>query len=192
MSTGRRTPYAILGCLSIRPMSGYDIRQFLERTVSHFWSESYGQIYPALQELERAGLAEAREESGERGRERRVYRITAAGRRVLRKWLKKPAAPVRPRYEHSLKLFFGRMVGPEVALEHIGRLRSETTAGLARYREFEKELRRRAREEPDSDAPYWLIVLRGGIRYMEMAMKWCDESGKLLKSLPHGSQEGRE
>ncbi len=38
----------MLGALSIEPMSGYDIKNLLGRTVGHFWNEGYGQIYPTL------------------------------------------------------------------------------------------------------------------------------------------------
>jgi DNA-binding PadR family transcriptional regulator len=165
-------------------MSGYDVKQFLERTVVHFWSESPGQIYPALRRLEEEGRVEGRTEPGERGQEKRVYRITDAGRDELREWLRRPAEPTRPRYEHSLKLFFGRSVGPEASLEHIERLRRRTEETLAHYRERETQLARRAERDPGSPAPYWLVVLRGGIRYSEMVLEWCDETEETLRGLP--------
>ena len=183
MTTTSRTPYTILGCLTVEPMSGYDVKQFLERSVVHFWSESYGQIYPALRKLEDEGLVEGRDEPGERGREKRVYRITEAGRQELRAWLREPAEPVRPRYEHSLKLFFGHAVGPEASLEHLERLRRRTEEELARYRAWEEELEERAEREPASRAPYWLVVLRGGVLYSEMVLAWCDESARRLRDL---------
>lgn len=183
MSSRSRTPYTILGCLTIAPMSGYDVKRFLERTVVHFWSESYGQIYPALRRLEEDGLVDGRTEPGERGQEKRVYRITDAGREELRAWLREPAEPTRPRYEHSLKLFFGHSVGPEASLEHLERVRRRTEANLAQYRAQEEELSERAEQEPESQAPYWLVVLRGGVLYSEMTLEWCDESAKRLRAL---------
>lgn len=183
MTQPSRTPYAMLGCLTIEPMSGYDIRQFLERTVSHIWSESYGQIYPALRKLEEEGLIEGREASGERGQKRRVYRITDDGREQLKAWLRKPAQPVQPRYEHSLKLFFGHNVGPGVSLEHLDRLRKQTETDLDRYRAWEQELRDWAEREPESRATYSLLVLRGGVLYSEAVLEWCDESARRLRAL---------
>jgi PadR family transcriptional regulator AphA len=32
-------------------MSGYDIRKTVQESIRFFWSESYGQIYPALKRL---------------------------------------------------------------------------------------------------------------------------------------------
>ena len=64
------------------------------------------------------------------------------------------------------------------------RLRRRTEQTLSHYREREKELEERAREAPDSEAPYWLVVLRGGIRYSEMVLEWCDEAERVLRDLP--------
>ncbi len=176
-----RTRWTILGCLSIRPMSGYDIKAFLDRTLVHFWSESYGQLYPTLKALESEGLIESRMEPGERGPERNVHSITRKGRSELRKWLALPAEPSPPRYEHSLKVFFSHAAGPEVALEHVGRLREETLRTLEEYRASEARLEAMRDEAPW--IPYWLVVLRGGIRYTEMTLDWCDESERELRAL---------
>ncbi len=55
---GGATPNALLGLLSLGPMSGYDIRQLISQSIGYFWSESYGQIYPGLKRLAAAGLVE--------------------------------------------------------------------------------------------------------------------------------------
>ncbi|MFW6085087.1 MAG: PadR family transcriptional regulator, partial [Gemmatimonadota bacterium] len=156
------------------------IKQFVDDCISHFWSESYGQIYPTLGRLEDEGLIEGRAEAGERGREKRVYRITDAGRQELEAWLREPAEPANARYEHSLKLFFGYNAEPAVSLAHIRRLRERTEAALAEYEESETRLAERAAAEPDSPALHWLIVLRGGIRYSRTVLDWCDESEETL------------
>ncbi|WP_279637931.1 PadR family transcriptional regulator [Corallococcus aberystwythensis] len=33
------------------PMSGYDLRSTIERSVGHFWQESYGNLYPTLERM---------------------------------------------------------------------------------------------------------------------------------------------
>src|SRR5213596_687898 len=78
--------WAVLGLLALRPRSGYDIKQSVDRTIRHFWAASYGQIYPELKRLETAGWIEGSD--GSRGaRSRRVYTITARGRDELQRWL---------------------------------------------------------------------------------------------------------
>lgn len=183
MDTRSRTPYTILGCLTVEPMSGYDIKQFVDDCISHFWNESYGQIYPALGQLEEQGLVEGRTEPGERGRDKRVYRITDAGREELDSWLREPAEPGNVRYEHSLKLFFGYNAEPAVSLGHIRRLREQTEAALGEYEASEARLAEQAAAGPHSPAHHWLVVLRGGIRYSRMVLEWCDESEEAFRAL---------
>jgi DNA-binding PadR family transcriptional regulator len=167
-------------------MSGYDIKRFLEDTVSHFWSESYGQIYPTLRSLEAEGSIRGEDEPGRRGRTRRVFRLTRAGRRRLRAWLRAPAAPVTPRYEHSLKIFFGHEVPADVSREHVDRLRRDSASARKLYGHAEEELRARA---PDDDvALHRLAVLRGGVLYSEMVDRWCDEVDALLDARDGGTR----
>ena len=61
MARGRQTELAVLGALSVQPMTGYAVREEIRQVLGHFWSESYGQIYPALAELQRDGLIEAQQ-----------------------------------------------------------------------------------------------------------------------------------
>jgi PadR family transcriptional regulator AphA len=52
-----RTRFAVLGFLTIRPLSGYDMKVTIQNGIRNFWSESAGQLYPALRELSSEGLA---------------------------------------------------------------------------------------------------------------------------------------
>src|SRR5580700_9952877 len=94
---GGATPSALLGLLSLGPMSGYDIRQLIQQSIGHFWSESYGQIYPGLKRLEAVGLVAKKTERKHGSPDRYVYSLTADGRDRLREWLKLPVAEEVPR-----------------------------------------------------------------------------------------------
>ena len=48
---------AILGLLSRRPGSGYDIRRVFQTTALGRYSDSPGSIYPAIKRLNRPGFA---------------------------------------------------------------------------------------------------------------------------------------
>lgn len=180
----RRTDYAILGCLSLRPMSGYDVKKFVDGSISHVWHESYGQIYPALKRLEAEGLAASRVEESEAGPDRRVYAITDEGLSTLRGWLLEPPIPDVPRYELSLKLFFGAQMPVEVAIEHVERYREGQRERLDAYLRQELELEARLAGAPR--LPFWRAVLRGGVRYSRMAIEWCDETLSELRALEDG------
>jgi len=48
--------YALLGLLTGKPSSGYDLRKFFASTAVGTFSDSPGAIYPALQRLAASGL----------------------------------------------------------------------------------------------------------------------------------------
>ena len=52
MARERQTDLAVLGALSIAPMTGYALREGIRDVLGQFWSESFGQIYPTLARLE--------------------------------------------------------------------------------------------------------------------------------------------
>src|SRR5271170_5478032 len=125
---------ALLGLLTIEPMSGYDLRQTIEASIGHMWSESFGQIYPNLRRLAAAGLAQRKSEGRKGKRDRHVYSITRKGRTQLAEWLALPAQPEVPRNEMLLKLFFGAQVAPEISIAHVQRMAEQHRAVLEQFK----------------------------------------------------------
>jgi DNA-binding PadR family transcriptional regulator len=181
MRTARdqKTRFALLGMLTIQPMSGYDIRKNIEASVAHFWSESYGQIYPMLKGLAAEGLVTVKS-AGHGPRNRRVYAITADGRAALQRWLDEPAGREVVRNELLLKLFFARNAPQQASLRHLAAYRETQQAELHRFRTMERELAHEHRNHPD--LPHWLITLRFGIRQSEAGVRWADEALAQLKN----------
>lgn len=175
--------FAMLGLLSIRPMTGYELRKLSEESIQHFWRESFGQIYPSLRALEAQGMVTRTEEMGEvRGRPaRQVYALTDGGREALRAWVAVPARPEVPRNELLLKLFFGRQAPAEANLRQIAERRTMYIEELEGYEVLEKRIRAAYQGRPD--LPYWLLTLSYGKHYTEAEIAWCDETMEILKSL---------
>jgi PadR family transcriptional regulator, regulatory protein AphA len=170
-----KTRFAVLGLLSVRPMSGYDLKQVIESSTRNFWNESYGQIYPVLRELTAGGLTVREDESKETGRARHVYSLTPRGRDELLRWLTAPVERQQVRNELLLKLFFGGQVPIEVSIEHIEGFRTRQQRALQRYEEAESLMN--AREAPDDpNRKYWLITLNYGRHQARAAITWCEET----------------
>jgi len=70
---------AILGLLKERPMHGYELKKRLSYMLGHFWTVSYGSLYPAIKRLEKSGSIERAYSVKEKTRHRNVYRITQRG-----------------------------------------------------------------------------------------------------------------
>ena len=72
----------LLATVAVRPGHGYEILAELRRRSHGAFALAEGTVYPALHRLEEARLLVSRwAEVG--GRRRRVYSLTAAGRRAL-------------------------------------------------------------------------------------------------------------
>lgn len=178
MSRENRSKYAILGFLDLAPMSGYDIRKFASLSLSHFWNEDYGHIYPALRVLEAEGLAEKATVSGLGKPDRKVYSITETGRGALRAWL--ALDPLRANFRHELllKAFFASRLPAERFSAMLEEEAASCGRALAELRETEKHLDAEIAEggERGREARFQRATLRFGLRYYEMSRDWCRET----------------
>jgi PadR family transcriptional regulator AphA len=190
VATPNRTHFAILGFLTLGPMSGYDIKKLVAESTQNFWSESFGQIYPALRKLTVDGLIERAEAPSEGGRPRHVYSINERGRETLASWLREPTDPPQVRIELLLKLFFGARCERATNRGQILAYREQMRRDLERYRSIDEHLRR---EHADAaDLPYWLLTLRFGEIDRNAHIAWCDEALAVLEGLPESGSEGGE
>lgn len=105
ISTRTTTSYVLLGLLSIRDWTTYELAQQVQRTVRWFWPRAERRIYDEPKALVALGLAESRREYTGR-RPRTVYAITPEGRESLRVWLSQPSSPPSTEFEAMAKVFF--------------------------------------------------------------------------------------
>ncbi|HEU5236854.1 MAG TPA: PadR family transcriptional regulator [Pyrinomonadaceae bacterium] len=169
-----RSKYAMLGMLSIRPMSGYDIKKAVEGSINYFWTESYGQIYPMLKSLvaERLVTKTVKKQAGRP--DRHVYALTARGRKELHGWLAGRVMPTVERNELLLKLFFGEETSIIVNIKHIEEYRKLQKERHEAIRAIEQIIKSQHAESVD--APYWLMTVNYGKKITEARIDWCDET----------------
>lgn len=178
MRSSDQTHMAVLGALTIAPMTGYALRERIRDTLGQFWSESFGQIYPALAHLEREGLVERVELPGSRSA---PFAATAKGRARLRELLAEPPQPSRPRNGTLLRLFFGRQLGVSACRELVEQHRARAHAQLERLRSERESLL--ADGSVRDDAPFILMTISAGEHAARAAIDWADETLALLAEL---------
>ncbi len=180
MPKTNKTHYAVLGMLSIAPMSGYEIRQVMQQSTANFWSESDGQLYPTLNKLTTLKLVLCKTDKTS-AREKKVYHLTTKGRTELKQWLAQEPETHIVRNEFMLKLFFGANVSPKISLEHIQAHRYQTKKMLSTLAETNKQL---VHEHKDSShLPFWQMSIEYGIAIAEAKLKWCDKVINDLKNM---------
>jgi PadR family transcriptional regulator AphA len=124
------TSYALLGLLSLRSWTTYELAQQMGRSLDRIWPRAESKLYEEPKKLVELGLARARSERvGRRPRTR--YAITAKGRRALRRWLAEPGEGPVLEGEQLLQVLFA----------HQG-TRDDTLATLAAARAWAVEQNR--------------------------------------------------
>jgi len=170
--------HLILGLLTQKPMSGYDIKRFLKSLSWLIGSPSFGSLYPALRSLLRDGLVVESGDPNRNKRARRIYSITGSGEGALQGWINQPVAP-----DASLKSFVMRLVlarcFPRAGLvAHLQQRRSQVTVHLATL----EQVRRAA-----DDKIEWgqRLALDYGVTLAAAELVWLDSAlNQLLQSLP--------
>ena len=166
-----QTETAVLGALSVQPMTGYALRESIREVLGHFWSESFGQIYPTLAGLERDGQVRRRD-SARTGAS--TFEITPSGIARLRELLAQPVQPTPPRHGLMLRLFFGRHLGVPACRALVLESRSRAEGDLTRY----ESIREQVLTEPDptGDRPYWLLTVSAGEHTARATIAWADQA----------------
>ena len=126
-----------LGMLTDGEASGYDLKKEFESTFAHFFAAGYGSIYPALSALANDGLVDC-EHVPQKGKpDRKVYRITDAGREQLLKALDNPAPTHKVRSEFLATMCFAHLMSPE-QIEKVLKSRIDDIAHFqAMFKDFE-------------------------------------------------------
>ena len=99
------TSQAILGLLSLRSWSTYELAKQAQRSLEWFWPRAERKLYDEPKRLVALGLAHGEKEMTG-ARPRTVYAITRKGRQALRRWLDEPPVPPVLEFEGMVKVFF--------------------------------------------------------------------------------------
>ena len=162
--------YVILGFLTKadHPLSGYDIKQWVDTSVRYFFAASFGQIYPELKKLNEAGLIEG-ESNATGGRARTEYSITEAGRDELRKWLLQPETRLEMRDEAVLRIFFSGALTKQEKLAKLQQMRADRVNSFEALKAVHSLTQDQISEMPG-------LVLDYGLGLHEYVIGWCDRA----------------
>ncbi|NLV22237.1 MAG: PadR family transcriptional regulator [Syntrophomonadaceae bacterium] len=164
MISNSTVDYIILGCLSIQPMSGYDIKRLISISTGLFYNASYGSIYPTLKKFEEAGLVNS-EEVVENGRFKKIYALTYEGQREFMEWLEEPPRPIVIKNDMLLRLFFYRHLPQDKVL-------SITASHIEQLKAFKLELEEIEAAEGAGADKFQRYTLRWGMDFYDFQIGW--------------------
>jgi PadR family transcriptional regulator, regulatory protein AphA len=153
------TSQAILGLLSLRSWSTYELAKQAQRSLEWFWPRAERKLYDEPKRLVAAGLASAdREMTG--ARPRTVYSVTRKGRSALRRWLGEPPAPPSLEFEGMVKVFFADGGTLEQLRANLGAIASTADERCARlWRNVDEAL------DPEAGFAYRQHLSSLGVRF---------------------------
>jgi PadR family transcriptional regulator, regulatory protein AphA len=183
-------PHALLGLLSYKPATGYDLKVAFASSIGMFWDASLPQIYRTLGQMEKNGWLSFRIEQQEGKPNRKIYNLTASGKKELNAWLRKTLEfPQVRKNDMLMKIFFGNKINQKDLIEHFKKWRSSA----AKLQEkLEKGVKPVVAHYSDvtgakDDMYFWLLTADYGRRRAKMIVEWCDsalgflEKGKKYK-----------
>lgn len=175
--------HAILGLLTVSPMTGYDLKtQAFDRTIAFFWHADQSHIYKALSSMEDKGWVESHLVVQESRPNRKVYSITDKGKQELLEWLyvEQPL----PTYKEAslIKFFFGSYLPRKEIYKFIERHRS---GHQKRLKDFD-QLEVTGLDDPNIDEQrlFWNLTLELGKKQEKAYLEWLYQVEEVLGRHP--------
>lgn len=171
--------YALLGLLSLKPMTGYEMKKWVEKALAHFWKTSYGQIYPTMSKLEKYKLVESSNIESETGPNRIEYALTDLGKDALIEWLSEDTDDFNDKDETLLKFYFSDLLSIDQMIEKLERSIDFNQSILDGYSgdvDHMKEVTRPTRKQLNQ-----YLCTKKGVYLNEARIKWAKECIEALR-----------
>ncbi len=188
--------HAILGFLSWKPFSGYELKKFFADSLSFHWSGNNNQIYGSLVELHREGLVSVEVMQQDKLPAKKVYAITEAGRLELRSWLLSgPELPQLRSLAHTKLAWADCLSG-----EELDGLLASYERQLSDQALMCREKMRRSSEDPagateprrsERERLVWRSIDENQVAFYENELAWTRNLRLRLKGLQAAGREGR-
>lgn len=141
-----------------------------------FFAPARSHVYDVLPRTERAGWVAHHAVAQSARPDKRVYRITAAGRQALVAWIRDDDPEPEDRAVVLLKLYFGSLVEPELSLARLETVRRRAQALYAHFLELDAR-------NLGNDAEFFpLLTLRHGIERAAATVRWAEEAQARIRA----------
>lgn len=169
--------HAILGFLSIKPFTGYDLKKAFDNSVRHFWAADQSQIYRTLDQIIESGWAEVEVVEQATRPNRKVYHLTEPGRAELRRWLTSPLAHREDHEPFLVQLFFASTL-PDAEVEAL--LEREAAAAREQLAVYEQI----SQQYPVDSRPqaFAMLTLDYGLQSTQAHLDWVEAALAQLRS----------
>lgn len=173
--------YAILGMLSWKPLTGYDMKRMMQDSPIMYWSGNNNQIYKALVKLLNDGYVTNEIEYQDGAPNKKIYTITESGKDALMNWVFK-TEPEIPEFKKTflIQLSWAGELEPEQIDTMLARYEQIIQEQLA----MRKEEKRRKKNFPDRsevEKYIWEGIYDNLQMSLEAELRWLENFRKYFK-----------
>jgi PadR family transcriptional regulator, regulatory protein AphA len=163
--------YAILGFLSWRSFSGYDLKKMFVNSTFIYWSGNNNQIYSTLLQLHRDGLVTTEMQHQESGPSRKMYTITDKGMAQLKQWVMALPEIPQPRNLFLVQLAWADPLTPDELDRLLERYENEINVHLLMYQEQKRRKTINPARTP-RESYLWDMIAANGVAFYENELTW--------------------
>lgn len=171
--------YAILGLLSWKPATGYELKKIFEDSSAMYWSGNNNQIYKSLVQLLNDGLVTNEVKHQENSPSKKIYSITEEGLARLKEWvLEEPDVP-ELKNTFLIQLAWADQLSDEELHEMLDRYESRINMQLI----YQHEKRKRGVQAPnrnERETFLWDKIAENQLSFYQNELKWVQGIRKEL------------
>ncbi len=182
--------HAILGFLSYKPLSGYDLKKAFDKSVRHFWPANQSQIYRTLSQMTDEGLVEKEVVEREERLDMKIYSITKTGRAELHEWLATPLPEKETREPFLIQVFFGGKLSDEELLNLLLHEKKTAEESLLAYDAVYQASAVKPAKINDPRAFFLnMLTLEYGIKSNRALLEWVNSAIKRIGTKNYSHKE---
>lgn len=171
--------YAILGLLSWKPATGYELKKIFENSSAMYWSGNNNQIYKSLVQLLDDGFVTNEIKHQESSPSKKIYSITEEGLARLKEWvLEEPEVP-ELKNTFLIQLAWADQLSDEELHELLDRYESRINLQLV----YQQEKMKRGVQAPnrnEREAFLWDKIAENQLSFYQNELKWVQGIRKEL------------
>lgn len=175
--------YAILGLLSWKPLTGYDLKQIFRSSLTMYWSGGNNQIYRTLVKLHEEEFVTRQIEDQESAPSRKIYTITSSGEATLREWLLSHPEVPEIKNEFLIRMAWADQLSNEDLDDLLSRYQEEVNYRWIMQHEFmEREVDKQP-NRTEREKLLWESINKNWIMTFEREMAWVQTLRDNLQKL---------